>query len=229
MTVVPPDLAPAADAISCGRMVIVNHGDLAQLVVGAEFATPQAVNFMAKEGRGVICLALSSERCDELGLELIPTRQRDPDRAAKPFTVSIEAREGVDTGISAADRARTIAVAIDPEAGPEDIVAPGHIFPLRAARNGLLESPGEAEAALELARLAQIQPAAAVCAILADDGRLAAPADLRDYRRRFDLAEVSIDDLLDHRHAEDAAGGMTPLGSSFAAGMPVDRLLAGRR
>jgi 3,4-dihydroxy 2-butanone 4-phosphate synthase / GTP cyclohydrolase II len=193
------DLAIAADAIRRGQMVIVDHGESAQLVVGAEFATPAAINFMAKEGRGVICLALTAERSAELGLELIPPRHRDADGALKPFTVSIEARHGVGTGVSAADRARTIAVAIDPGSRPEDLVTPGHVFPLQASRKGLLDTPGEAEAAIELTRLARIEPAAAICTILADDGHLATAADLLDYRSRFDLVQVSVGDLLAER------------------------------
>ena len=157
-----------------GRMVVVcddedreNEGDL---TVAAEFATPEAINFMAREGRGLICLALTPERCDDLGLDLMAAKNESAFETA--FTVSIEARDGVTTGISAADRARTIAVAIDPDtASPRDLVQPGHVFPLKAKPGGVLERTGQTEAAVDLARLAGPEP-----------GR----RDLRDHERRRD-------------------------------------------
>ena len=143
-----------------------NEGDL---MMAAEFATPEAINFMATHGRGLICLALTPERCDELGLDLMAAKNESPFETA--FTVSIEAREGVTTGISAADRAHTIQVAIDPARAPRDLVQPGHVFPLKAKPGGVLERTGQTEAAVDLARLAGLHP-----------GR----RDLRDHERGRD-------------------------------------------
>src|SRR5690606_36776756 len=145
----------AIEDIRQGKMVVVcddedreNEGDL---TLAAQFATPEAINFMAKEGRGLICLALTGERCDEMGLELMTAKNESSFETA--FTISFEAREGVSTGISAADRARTIQVAIDPKASPNDLVLPGHVFPLRAKEGGVLERVGQTEAAVDLAGL----------------------------------------------------------------------------
>jgi 3,4-dihydroxy 2-butanone 4-phosphate synthase/GTP cyclohydrolase II len=161
----------AIEAIRRGRMVVVcdgedreNEGDL---VMAAQFATPEAVNFMAKHGRGLICLALSSGRCDELGLNLMTAKNEAPLQTA--FTITIEAAEGVTTGISAHDRARTIQVAIDPSSGPEDLVQPGHIFPLKAKGGGVLERTGHTEASIDLARLAGLIPAGVICEIMNED------------------------------------------------------------
>ncbi|MGZ8648672.1 MAG: 3,4-dihydroxy-2-butanone-4-phosphate synthase, partial [Solirubrobacteraceae bacterium] len=163
--------APIEDAIEdirAGRMIVVcddedreNEGDL---TLAAQFATPEAINFMAKEGRGLICLALTPARCDELGLDLMAAKNESPFETA--FTVSIEARDGVTTGISAADRARTIQVAIDPAAAPRDLVQPGHIFPLKAKPGGVLERTGQTEAAVDLARLAGLTPAGVICEVM---------------------------------------------------------------
>jgi 3,4-dihydroxy 2-butanone 4-phosphate synthase/GTP cyclohydrolase II len=146
----------AIEEIRAGRLVVVvdaadreNEGDL---TIAAQFATPEAIAFMAKEGRGLICLCLTGERCDELGLRMMSDRNET--RFGTAFTVSIEAREGVSTGISAHDRSHTIQVAIDPSKGPGDLVEPGHVFPLRARRGGVLERAGQTEAAVDLARLA---------------------------------------------------------------------------
>src|SRR5690242_17501375 len=146
----------AIEDIRAGRMVVVcddenreNEGDL---TMAAQFATPDAINFMAKEGRGLICLALTPGRCDEMGLDLMAAKNESAFETA--FTVSIEAREGVTTGISAADRAHTIQVAIDPKSAPRDLVQPGHVFPLKARPGGVLERTGQTEAAVDLARLA---------------------------------------------------------------------------
>src|SRR5689334_2606269 len=162
----------AIEDIRDGKMVIVcdaedreNEGDL---TLAAQFATPEAVNFMAKEGRGLICLALTPERCDDLGLDLMAAKNESPFQTA--FTVSVEAREGVTTGISAHDRAHTIQVAIDPGAKPQDLVQPGHIFPLKAKAGGVLERTGQTEAAVDLARLAGLTPAGVICEIMNDDG-----------------------------------------------------------
>src|SRR5438105_11478574 len=152
----------AIEDIRQGKMVVVcddenreNEGDL---TLAAQFATPETINFMAREGRGLICLALTPERCDELGLDLMSAKNESAFETA--FTVSIEARDGVTTGISAPDRARTIQVAIDPETAPRDLVQPGHVFPLKARAGGVLERVGQTEAAVDLTRLAGLIPAA---------------------------------------------------------------------
>lgn len=182
-----------------GRMVVTcdRDGVGAQLIVAAERADAAAVNFMAREARGLICLALTPDRCDELGLELMQDGATRAD-AAKRFTVSIEAREGVSTGISAADRARTIAVAIDPGSGRDDLVVPGHVFPLRTAAGGLAEQRGGAEAALELVRAAGLLPAAVLCEIIDDQGAAMLRPELDDYCARHRLRLVSIPRLIDH-------------------------------
>ena len=163
-----------------GRMFILvddedreNEGDL---VIPAQMATPDAINFMAKYGRGLICLAMTPERIRQLGLELMP--QSNASRFQTAFTVSIEAKEGVTTGISAPDRARTVAVAIDPNSGAEDIVTPGHVFPLSARDGGVLVRTGHTEAAVDLARLAGLNPSGVICEIMNDDGSMARLQDL---------------------------------------------------
>src|SRR4051812_27007579 len=170
----------AIEDIRSGKMVVVcdaedreNEGDL---TLAAQFATPEAINFMAKEGRGLICLALEPSRCDELGLDLMAAKNESPFQTA--FTVSIEAREGVTTGISAHDRARTVQVAIDPRSTGHDLVQPGHIFPLKAKSGGVLERAGQTEAAVDLARLAGVTPAGVICEIMNDDGTMARVPDL---------------------------------------------------
>src|SRR4051794_8138414 len=155
----------ALEDVRAGKMVVVcdaedreNEGDL---TLAAQFATPQSINFMATHGRGLICLALTPERCDELGLDLMAAKNESPFQTA--FTVSVEAREGISTGISAHDRARTVQVAIDPSSRPQDLVQPGHIFPLKAKAGGVLERTGQTEAAVDLARLAGLNPAGVIC------------------------------------------------------------------
>ena len=189
-----------------GRTVIVcdgedreNEGDL---VMAAQFATPESVNFMAKEARGLICLALSAERCDELGLS--PMTRRNQSLHDTAFTVSIEARHGVTTGISAHDRARTIQTAIDPASGAEDLVQPGHIFPLRARRGGVLERSGHTEAAVDLARLAGVLPAGVICEILNDDGTMARVGDLIPYAARHGLRMITVAELIAHRRQSES-------------------------
>jgi 3,4-dihydroxy 2-butanone 4-phosphate synthase/GTP cyclohydrolase II len=189
-----------------GRTVIVcdgedreNEGDL---VMAAQFVTPESVNFMAKEARGLICLALSAERCEELGLS--PMTRRNQSLHSTAFTVSIEARHGVTTGISAHDRARTIQTAIDPASGAEDLVRPGHIFPLRARRGGVLERSGHTEAAVDLARLAGVLPAGVICEILNDDGTMARVGDLIPYARRHGLRMVTVAELIAHRRQSES-------------------------
>src|SRR5688500_2750436 len=171
-----------------------NEGDL---TMAAQFATPDAINFMAKVGRGLICLALTPERCDELGLDLMAAKNESPFETA--FTVSIEAREGVTTGISAADRAHTIQVAIDAGSAPEDLVQPGHVFPLKAKDGGVLERAGQTEAAIDLARLAGLNPSGVICEIMNDDGTMARVPDLVPYCERHELKMITVADLIAYR------------------------------
>jgi 3,4-dihydroxy 2-butanone 4-phosphate synthase/GTP cyclohydrolase II len=192
--------------IRAGRTVIVcdgedreNEGDL---VMAAQFATPESVNFMAKEARGLICLALSAERCDQLGLS--PMTRRNQALHETAFTVSIEARHGVTTGISAHDRACTIQTAIDPSSVAEDLVHPGHIFPLRARRGGVLERSGHTEAAVDLARLADLTPAGVICEILNDDGTMARVGDLIPYAARHGLRMITVAELIAHRRQRES-------------------------
>ena len=191
----------AIEEIRQGRMVVVcddenreNEGDL---TMAAQFATPEAINFMAKEGRGLICLALTPDRCDELGLDLMAAKNETPFETA--FTVSIEAREGVTTGISAADRSRTIQVAVDPNASPRDLVQPGHVFPLKAKEGGVLERTGQTEAAVDLARLAGLIPAGVICEIMNEDGTMARVPDLIPYCERHNLKMITVADLIAYR------------------------------
>ncbi|HEY7633795.1 MAG TPA: bifunctional 3,4-dihydroxy-2-butanone-4-phosphate synthase/GTP cyclohydrolase II [Thermoleophilaceae bacterium] len=195
----------ALEDIRAGRMVVVcdaedreNEGDL---TLAAQFATPEAINFMAKEGRGLICLALTPERCDDLGLDLMAAKNESPFQTA--FTVSVEAREGVTTGISAHDRAHTVQVAIDPRSRPQDLVQPGHIFPLKAKAGGVLERTGQTEAAVDLARLAGLTPAGVICEIMNDDGTMARVPDLVDYCARHKLKMVTVADLIAYRRRHD--------------------------
>jgi 3,4-dihydroxy 2-butanone 4-phosphate synthase/GTP cyclohydrolase II len=191
----------ALEDIRQGKMVVViddesreNEGDL---TMAAQFVTPEAVNFMAKEGRGLICLALTAERCEELGLDLMAAKNESAFETA--FTVSIEARTGVSTGISAADRARTIQVAIDPSTSPRELVQPGHVFPLKARDGGVLERVGQTEAGVDLARLAGVIPAAVICEVMNDDGTMARVPDLQDYCRRHALKMITVADLVAYR------------------------------
>ena len=184
-----------------GRMLILmdderreNEGDLC---MAAEKVTPEAINFMAKEGRGLICLALTAERCDELGLDLMAAKNESAFETA--FTVSIEARSGVSTGISAADRAHTIQIAIDPKTSPRELVQPGHVFPLKARAGGVLERVGQTEAAVDLARLAGLIPAGVICEVMNDDGTMARVPDLEPYCRRHGLKMITVADLVAHR------------------------------
>ncbi len=195
----------ALEDVRAGRMVVVcdaedreNEGDL---TLAAQFATPEAVNFMAKEGRGLICLALTPERCDDLGLDLMAAKNESPFQTA--FTVSIEAREGISTGISAHDRARTIQVAIDPGSRPHDLVQPGHIFPLKAKAGGVLERTGQTEAAVDLARLAGLSPSGVICEVMNDDGTMARVPDLDQYCRRHGLKMITVADLIAYRRRHD--------------------------
>ncbi|HQT84174.1 MAG: 3,4-dihydroxy-2-butanone-4-phosphate synthase [Acidiphilium sp. 37-64-53] len=193
--------AEIIDEARAGRMFILvddedreNEGDL---VIPAQFATPDAVNFMAKHARGLICLALTKARCETLGLKMMA--QSNGSRHETAFTVSIEAREGVTTGISAADRARTIAVAINPESSAADIATPGHIFPLMARDGGTLVRTGHTEAAVDIARLAGLTPAGVICEIMNEDGTMARLPDLVSFAQYHNLKLGTIADLIGYR------------------------------
>ncbi len=195
----------AIEDIRQGKFVVVvdaadreNEGDL---TIAAQFATPEAVNFMTKEGRGLICLCLTETRCDELALRQMTDRNETPYGTA--FTISVEAREGVTTGISAPDRSRTIQVAIDPSSTPDDLVQPGHVFPLRARDGGVLIRAGQTEAAVDLARLAGLIPAGVVCEIMNENGTMARVPDLIPYCERHGLKLVTVADLIAYRRRHE--------------------------
>ncbi|MFN7225079.1 MAG: 3,4-dihydroxy-2-butanone-4-phosphate synthase [Paracoccaceae bacterium] len=188
-----------------GRMfILVDHEDReneGDLVIPAQMCTPQAVNFMATFGRGLICLALPPARIDSLGLPLMSPKNSSRHETA--FTLSIEAREGVSTGISAADRARTISVAIDPTKSAQDIATPGHVFPLRARDGGVLVRAGHTEAAVDVARLAGLNPSGVICEIMNDDGSMARLPDLITFAQRHGLKIGTISDLIAYRRRND--------------------------
>jgi 3,4-dihydroxy 2-butanone 4-phosphate synthase/GTP cyclohydrolase II len=202
-------LSPIRDILAeirAGRMVVLvdeedreNEGDL---VLAAQFVTPEAINFMAKHARGLICLTLTEERCRQLSLPLMVSANQS--RLGTNFTVSIEAATGVTTGISAADRARTVEVAVKADARPEDLVQPGHIFPLMAQRGGVLVRAGHTEAGCDLAMLAGLTPAAVICEILKDDGAMARLPDLIEFARAHGLKIGSIADLIHHRSSTES-------------------------
>ena len=192
--------------LAAGRMVILvdeedreNEGDL---VLAADFVSPEAINFMARYGRGLICLTLTEERCSQLGLPLMVVSNGT--RHGTNFTVSIEAAEGVSTGISAADRARTVQAAVARQARPDDLVQPGHIFPLMAQRGGVLMRAGHTEAGCDLARLAGLTPASVICEILKDDGTMARLPDLVEFAAKHDLKIGAIADLIQYRSAHES-------------------------
>jgi 3,4-dihydroxy 2-butanone 4-phosphate synthase / GTP cyclohydrolase II len=195
----------AIEEIREGKMVVVcddedreNEGDL---TLAAQFATPEAINFMAKEGHGLICLSLTPERCDELGLDLMAAKNESAFETA--FTVSVEARSGVSTGISAADRARTIQVAIDPKSSPRELVQPGHVFPLKAKAGGVLERVGQTEAGVDLAKLAGLNPSSVICEIMNEDGTMARVPDLIPYCERYGLKMITVADLVAYRRRHE--------------------------
>jgi 3,4-dihydroxy 2-butanone 4-phosphate synthase/GTP cyclohydrolase II len=195
----------AIEEIRAGRFVVVvddedreNEGDL---TIAAQFATPEAVNFMVTHARGLVCLCLTEERCDELGLRQMTDENETPFGTA--FTVTVEAREGVTTGISAHDRAHTIQVAVDPASTPHDLVQPGHIFPLRARRGGVLQRSGQTEAAVDLARLAGLIPAGVVCEIMKEDGTMARVPDLVEYCATHVLKMITVADLIEYRRRHE--------------------------
>jgi 3,4-dihydroxy 2-butanone 4-phosphate synthase/GTP cyclohydrolase II len=183
-----------------GRMIILvddeqreNEGDI---VMAAEFVTPQAITFMARQACGLICLALSGGDVDRLGL--LPMVAQNNSAWQSPFTVSIEARHGITTGISAADRAHTISVAIDQKSGPQDIVSPGHMFPLRADDGGVLARAGHTEGSINLMHLAGLSPGAVICEIMNDDGSMARMPDLRLFAQMYDMPIVTIGEIIDY-------------------------------
>src|ERR1700678_3897557 len=183
------DVPGALEEFKAGRMIVVvddedreNEGDL---TLAAEFVTPEAINFMARFGRGLICLTLTEERADHLNLP--PMTQHNSSRFGTAFTETIEAREGVTTGISAADRSHTIRTAIAPSATPSDLARPGHIFPLRARKGGVLVRAGQTEASVDLARIAGLTPSGVICEIMNDDGTMARVPQLVEFCRTHDL------------------------------------------
>ena len=184
-----------------GKMIIIvddedreNEGDL---MIASETVTPDAINFMARFGRGLVCVALTEERTRELGLSMMVEDNQSPFET--PFTISIDAQNGVTTGISAADRARTIRVAIDPETKPGDLVKPGHIFPLRARNGGVLVRMGQTEASVDMARLAGLNPSGVICEIMDDDGTMARLPSLTEFARKHDLKMITTKDLAEYR------------------------------
>jgi 3,4-dihydroxy 2-butanone 4-phosphate synthase / GTP cyclohydrolase II len=195
----------ALEDIASGRLVVVvddedreNEGDL---VMAAQFVTPDAINFMTRQAGGWICLALTDERCDELGLELMAAKNETPH--ATPFTVTIEAREGVTTGISVHDQAHTMQVAVDPTKGRNDIVVGGHVHPLKARSGGVLERAGHTEASIDLARLAGLIPAGVICEVQNEDGSMARAEDLAAYCHKHGLKLITIADLIAYRRRND--------------------------
>ncbi|MBI4411176.1 MAG: bifunctional 3,4-dihydroxy-2-butanone-4-phosphate synthase/GTP cyclohydrolase II [Deltaproteobacteria bacterium] len=212
----------ALQDLAAGKMIILvddedreNEGDL---VVAAEKVTPEAINFMSKEGRGLICLALTEEKVKSIGLPMMVTDNES--RFQTGFTVSIEAREGVTTGISAHDRAHTILTAVKDDCKPTDLVRPGHVFPLRARNGGVLVRSGQTEGSVDLTRLAGLKPAAVICEILKEDGTMARLPDLENFAAEYDLIIVSIADIIKFRkryetlvHLEAEAAMPTDFGS----------------
>lgn len=186
-----------------GRMVILvddedreNEGDI---VLAADFVTPELINFMAKEARGLICLALTAEQIEQLGIPLMVGNRSNNSPNKTAFTVSIEAASGVSTGISAADRAHTIRVAASPGAEPADVIMPGHVFPIRAQKGGVLRRAGHTEGSVDLAKLAGLNPGAVICEIMKEDGSMARLPDLKEFAQKFNLKIGTIEDLISYR------------------------------
>lgn len=186
-----------------GKMVILvddedreNEGDI---VLAADFVTPELINFMAKEARGLICLALTAEQIEKLGIPLMVGNRTNNSPNKTAFTVSIEASTGVSTGISAADRSHTIRVAASPNAEPQDVIMPGHVFPIRAQKGGVLKRAGHTEGSVDLAKLAGLNPAAVICEIMKEDGSMARLPDLKEFAKKFDLKIGTIEDLISYR------------------------------
>jgi 3,4-dihydroxy 2-butanone 4-phosphate synthase/GTP cyclohydrolase II len=198
----------AIEAMKAGEQVIIldaedreNEGDLC---VAAESISDDDINFMAKHGRGLICLAMTGDRLDRLDIPMMVEEDENTSSYETAFTVSIEAKQGVTTGISAADRARTVRVAVDDDAGPEDVVTPGHVFPLRARDGGVLVRTGQTEASVDLARLAGLKPAAVICEIMNPDGTMARRPDLEEFAREHDLVMLSVSDIINYRLRHDS-------------------------
>jgi 3,4-dihydroxy 2-butanone 4-phosphate synthase/GTP cyclohydrolase II len=234
--------APIADAIEAirrGQMVVVvddedreNEGDI---TIAAEFASPEAINFMAVHGRGLICLALDEAGCDRLGLPMMS--QRNTSQFGTAFCEAIDAAEGVTTGISAADRARTVQVAIDPASGPADLARPGHMFPLRARAGGVLVRTGQTEAAVDLATLAGLRPGGVICEVMNEDGTMSRVPQLVEFCHKHGLLLISVADLIRYRLAHERTirrgeeGSLTtPLGQfrtiSYSSSISPDTHLA---
>ena len=212
-------VSDALDALRRGRMIVLvddesreNEGDI---VVAAEFATPEAINFMAREARGLVCVAMTGPDLDKLGLSLMVPNANNASRFGSPFTVSVDAREGVTTGISAFDRARTIEVLIDPNSTARDLSAPGHIFPLRAHENGIEGRRGHTEASVDLMRAAGLKPAAVICEIMADDGGMARGDQLIEFARRHDIPVVSIEQMEELTIDRPSSRDVKPVDSAF--------------
>ncbi|MCI0337251.1 MAG: 3,4-dihydroxy-2-butanone-4-phosphate synthase [Acidobacteria bacterium] len=193
----------AIEDFRVGRLIIIvddedreNEGDLA---CAAEKVTPEIINFMAREGRGLICLPMTEDRCDDLNLPLQVSERENNSSYGTAFTVSIEARHGVTTGISAADRATTILTAVDPKSRATDLVRPGHVFPLRARKGGVLMRPGQTEASVDLARNAGLIPAAVICEIMNEDGSMSRLPQLVEFARKHQLRIISVADLIRYR------------------------------
>jgi len=196
----------ALEELRKGRMVILvddadreNEGDL---VLAAQFVTPEAINFMAKHARGLICLSLTEQQVKRLGLTMMVSENQSTYSTA--FTVSIEGARGVSTGISAADRATTVQAAINPQAVPEDVVRPGHVFPLRARKGGVLVRAGQTEGSVDLCRLAGLQPAGVICEVMNDDGTMARMTDLKKFAAEHDLTILGVADIIQYRMQREA-------------------------
>lgn len=206
MTERDPVMATVPEAIEefrNGRFIIItddedreNEGDLC---IAAQFVTPDSINFMAKYGRGLICCPITEDRAEELQLPLMVDSAANNSGFGTPFTVSVEARTGVTTGISAADRARTVQVLIDPTTKPEDLARPGHMFPLRARRDGVLVRAGQTEASVDLAKMAGLYPAAVICEVMKMDGEMARMPDLKRFARRHGLRIVTVNEMIRYR------------------------------
>jgi 3,4-dihydroxy 2-butanone 4-phosphate synthase/GTP cyclohydrolase II len=196
----------AIEDVKAGKCIVIvddedreNEGDL---MIAAEKVTPEAINFMAKEGRGLICLTLTEKRTEELGLPMMV--QDNQSRFGTPFTVSIDAKTGVSTGISAADRSHTIKISVDPATKPSDLVMPGHIFPLRAKDGGVLVRAGQTEGSVDIARLANMNPSGVICEIMNDDGTMARVKHLTEFVKKHKLKMITIKDLVEYRLKREA-------------------------
>lgn len=213
----------AIDAIKQGHMVIMtdhedreNEGDL---VFAADHCSAEHINFMAKEARGLICLTLEYHIVEKLKLPMMKDRYRNSPEKETAFTMSIEARDGVTTGISAADRSHTILVAINEQTTPSDLVIPGHIFPLKARPGGVLKRPGHTEGSVDLARLAGLTPAGVICEIMNDDGTMARLPELKSFSQKHNIPIVSIDDLILYRRIMESPASIPNEDSSKTHGV----------